>query len=51
MQVHDSIMVECRPDVVEETKKVLKEVMEGVAPELGVKLEVDVKDGHRWSEV
>ena len=51
MQVHDSIMVECKPDVMEETKKVLKEVMEGVAPELGVKLEVDVKDGHRWSEV
>ena len=51
MQVHDSIMVECEPAVVDETKKVMKEVMENVCPELSVKLQVDVKEGKRWSEV
>ncbi len=51
MQVHDSIMVECDKDKVEEVKKILKRVMEGVAPELEVKLAVDVEEGARWSEV
>ena len=51
MQVHDSIMVEVSPEKAEETKEVMKRVMEGVAPELGVKLSVDVKEGQRWSEI
>ena len=51
MQVHDSIMVECESSLVSEVKKVMKEVMEGVCPELGVKLAVDTKEGKRWSEV
>ena len=51
MQVHDSIMVECEPGLVTEVKKIMKEVMEGVCPELPVRLVVDVKDGQRWSEV
>ena len=51
MQVHDSIMVECEPSLVSEVKKVMKEVMEGVCPELPVRLVVDVKEGQRWSEV
>ena len=51
MQVHDSIMVECEPSLAPEVKKVMKEVMEGVCPELPVKLQVDVKEGKRWSEV
>ena len=51
MQVHDSVMVEVDKDKVKETKEVLKRVMEGVAPEFKVKLEVDVKEGERWSEV
>jgi len=51
MQVHDSIMVECKPEVAEETKAVMKDVMENVAPELKVKLAVEIKEGKRWSEV
>lgn len=51
MQVHDSIMVETTPDKAEEVKRIMKEVMEGVAPEFKVKLAVDVKEGLRWSEV
>ncbi len=51
MQVHDSIMVECEPEVAGVVKNTMKEVMEGVCPELGVKLSVDTKEGKRWSEV
>ncbi len=51
MQVHDSIMVECDPKVANEAKAVLKDVMENVAPELKVKLAVEIKEGRRWSEV
>ncbi|MBR2695368.1 DNA polymerase I [Candidatus Saccharibacteria bacterium] len=51
MQVHDSIMVECEPAAVETVKKIMKEVMEGVCPELPVKLLVDVKEGKNWGEV
>ncbi|MBR3233190.1 hypothetical protein IKF74_02855 [Candidatus Saccharibacteria bacterium] len=51
MQVHDSIMVECEPSLVAEVKKVMKEVMENVTPELKVKLLVDVSEGKKWSEV
>lgn len=51
MQVHDSIMVECEPSLVPEVKKVMKEVMEGVCPELGVRLAVDTKEGKNWGEV
>ena len=51
MQVHDSIMVEARPEQVEEVARVMTEVMEGVAPEFKVKLKVDVKVGKNWGEV
>ena len=51
MQVHDSIMVEAKPEVAEEAKRVLKEVMENVAPEFPVKLLVDIKQGMNWGEV
>ena len=51
MQVHDSVMVECDETMAEKVAEMMKEVMEGVAPELGVKLLVDVKQGERWSEV
>ncbi|MBQ1528344.1 DNA polymerase I [Candidatus Saccharibacteria bacterium] len=51
MQVHDSIMVECEPSLVMKVKKLMKEVMENVCPELGVKLAVDTKEGKKWSEV
>lgn len=51
MQVHDSLMVECDKGVVKEVVKVLKREMEGVAPELPVKLVVDVRVGDNWGEV
>jgi DNA polymerase-1 len=50
MQVHDSIMVECYEADVEKVSEMLKEVMEGVAPELKIKLAVEVKVGENWGE-
>lgn len=51
MQVHDSLMVECPKDMAGEIGEILKEKMEGVAPELPVKLAVEVKVGKNWGEV
>ena len=48
MQVHDSLIVECDRDKVDEVKKVLKQEMETVAPELKVRLAVDVTTGQNW---
>lgn len=51
MQVHDSLMIECDEAQQTEVSKLLKETMENVAPELAVKLAVDVKVGQNWAEV
>lgn len=51
MQVHDSLMVECDEGQVDEVKAVLKREMEGVAPELKVKLAVEISVGDNWGEV
>lgn len=51
MQVHDSLIVECDETLQDEVKGILKETMEGVAPELKIKLAVDVTVGHNWGEL
>jgi DNA polymerase-1 len=51
LQVHDSIMVECEVERAERVGGILREVMEGVAPELAVRLAVDVRVGGNWGEV
>ena len=48
MQIHDSLIVECDVNKVEEVKKVLKQEMEAVAPELNIKLAVEVTMGKNW---
>ena len=48
MQVHDSLIVECDTSQQDEVAKILKSNMESVAPELGVKLVVDVTSGKSW---
>lgn len=45
LQIHDSLVVECPEERAEEVARILKEIMEGVAPELGVKLKVEVEVG------
>lgn len=51
MQVHDSIMVECDEADARRIADEMKQVMENIYPELGVRLLVDVKIGHNWAEI
>ena len=51
LQVHDSMIIECPEAQAEDVKTILKETMENVAPELPVKLAVDVTIGHDWGEL
>lgn len=51
MQVHDSLIVECDEGMVTKVQGILKEKMEGVAPELNIKLAVDVTAGDNWGEI
>ncbi|MBO7720702.1 DNA polymerase I [Candidatus Saccharibacteria bacterium] len=51
LQVHDSMIVECEEEQVEEVSKLLQEEMEGIAPELPIKLAVEVTAGDNWGEL
>ena len=51
MQVHDSLIIECDEKDAEDIAKLLKQEMEQVAPELKVKLAVDVTIGDNWGEL
>ena len=51
MQVHDSLIVECDEDKAKEVATILKREMESVAPELNIKLAVDVTTGANWGEL
>ena len=51
MQVHDSLIVECDEGLQGRVISVLKKVMEGVAPELDIKLAVEVTVGRNWGEL
>ncbi len=51
LQVHDSMIIECDEKQSDEVSEILKTAMESVAPELPVKLAVDVTIGHDWGEL
>lgn len=51
MQVHDSVIVECDEEIKDKVAKILQQEMEAVAPELPVKLKVDVTIGQNWGEL
>lgn len=48
LQIHDSMIVECGAEQVEEVSRILKETMEGIAPELPIKFAVEVTSGDNW---
>lgn len=50
LQIHDSILVECPRKNADKVGKLLKETMENIYPELGIKLKVDVSSGKNWGE-
>ena len=51
MQVHDSLIVECDQNQAKEVAKILQTEMESVAPELKIKLAVEVTVGQNWGEL
>ncbi len=51
LQIHDSLIVECPEQDAQQIATLLKEKMEQVAPELPVKLAVDVKIGNDWGKL
>lgn len=51
MQVHDSLIIECDEKDVDKIAELLKQEMENIAPELKIKLAVDVTIGDNWGEL
>lgn len=51
LQIHDSIIVECDENMAEEISAMLVKTMEEVAPELPIKLVVEVTMGRNWGEL
>ena len=51
MQVHDSLIVECDEQDKEKVANILQNTMESVAPELNIKLAVEVSIGKNWGEL
>ncbi len=49
LQVHDELVFEVREEEAEDFAARVKEIMEGVAPQLGVPLRVDLKIGKSWA--
>lgn len=51
MQVHDSLIAECDENLAQEVMEILQREMESVAPELAIKLAVEVTVGKNWGEL
>ena len=51
LQIHDSLVVECDKADEEVVKEILQKEMEGVAPELNIKLKVEVTAGQNLGEL
>ncbi len=51
LQVHDSLIIECDEKISNEVAEILKREMESVAPELDIKLAIEVTIGKNWGEL
>jgi DNA polymerase I len=51
LQIHDSILVECPAENADKVAEILQDTMENIAPELKIKLKVDVHAGTNWGEL
>lgn len=51
LQIHDSVLVEAPKENADMIAEILRETMESIAPELPVKLKVDVGIGKNWGEL
>ena len=50
LQIHDELLIECKDEIVEKVKKILKDCMEN-ASILKVPLKVEIKDAKNWYDV
>lgn len=50
LQIHDSVLVECPEGNEDKVKEILRDCMENICPELGIKLSVDTRSGINWGE-
>lgn len=51
LQIHDSILIECPAENAAKVETLLRETMESVAPELAIRLKVDVSIGKSWGDL
>lgn len=51
LQVHDSILIECKENDASKISTTMKSLMENIAPEINITLAVDVKIGKNWGEL
>lgn len=51
LQVHDSILVEAPKKNAKKIAELMKKTMENIAPNLGIKLTVDIHIGDNWGEI
>ena len=51
LQIHDSLIIECPNSQTDEVSQILQETMENIAPELPVKLSVDLQTGQNWGDL
>lgn len=51
LQIHDSILIEAPAENADKIAELLRTVMENIAPQLGIKLKVDVTIGKDWGEL
>ena len=51
LQIHDSVLVEAPKENADTIAEMLRDTMENIAPELPVKLKVDVGIGKNWGEL
>ncbi len=51
LQIHDSILIECPKEHANKIADILQTTMEAVAPDLPIRLKVDVSTGSNWGEL
>lgn len=51
LQIHDSILIEAPIENADKISELLVDVMENIAPQLGITLKVDVSVGKNWGEL
>lgn len=51
LQIHDSILVECPEADAVKVGDIMKNTMENIAPDIAIKLDVDVHTGKNWGEL